>query len=110
MFVSLLLMAEATRAQTSTADRGTARHDREFWRATPKTRFVVPEGQAVYPLLHELSGYLGSKDPELRDDLAYTIIAVWIHRQKEISAGELNSLADEWRASLGVGIGEAGTD
>ena len=110
VFVSLLLMAEATWPQTSTADQAKTTHDREFWRAIPKNRFVVPEGQAVYPLLHELSGYLGSKDPELRDDLAYTIIAVWIHRQKEISAGELNSLADEWRANLGVGIGESGTD
>lgn len=110
VFVSLLLMAEATWAQTSTTDQAKTTHDREFWRSIPKNRFVVPEGQAVYPLLSELSGYLGSKDPELRDDLAYTIIAVWIHRQKEISADELNSLADEWRSNLRVGIGELETD
>jgi hypothetical protein len=110
VFVTFLVMAEATWAQTSTTDQAKTPHDREFWRAIPKNRFVVPEGQAVYPLLHELSGYLGSKDPELRDDLAHTTIAVWIHRQKEISADELNSLADEWRANLRVGIGESGTD
>src|ERR1700676_865496 len=61
VFVSLLLMAEATWAQTSTAGQAKTTHDREFWRAIPKNRFVVPEGQAVYPLLRELSGFLGSK-------------------------------------------------
>jgi hypothetical protein len=110
IFVTLFLIAEAASAQTAQIDQPKSTHDREFWRSIPKNRFVVPEGQAVYPLLRELTGYLGSKDPELRDDLAYTIIAVWIHRQKEISAEELNSLADEWRANLSVGIGESGTD
>jgi hypothetical protein len=108
--VSLLVMAVGTWAQTAAVEQPKSTHDREFWRAIPKNRFAVPNGQAVYPLLRELGGYLGSKDPELRDDLAYTIIAVWIHRQKEISADELNSLADEWRANLSVGIGESGTD
>jgi hypothetical protein len=86
------------------------RHDREFWRTIAKNRYAAPTGQPVFPLLRELSGYLGSRDPELRDDLAYTITAVWIKHQPQLSADELNSLLDEWRANLRVGVGESGTD
>jgi hypothetical protein len=85
-------------------------HDREFWRAIAKNRYAVPEGQQVFPLLRELSGYLGSRDPELRDDLAYSITAVWIKHQKQISVDELNFLLDEWRANLRIGVGKSGTD
>lgn len=85
-------------------------HDRNFWRAIVKNRYAVPEGQAIFPLLRELSGYLGSTDPELRDDLAYTITAVWIKHQAQISPDELNSLVDEWRENLRAGIGESGSE
>jgi len=110
VWVGLLVLAVVTWTQTALAEQPKFSHDREFWRAIPKNRFAVPDGQPVYPLLRELSGYLGSKDPELRDDLAYSIIAVWIHRQKDVSAVELDSLADEWIGNLRIGIGESGTD
>jgi hypothetical protein len=61
-------------------------------------------------LLHELSGYLGSRDPELRDDLAYSITTIWIKHQKQISTDELYSLLDDWQANLRTGIGETGND
>lgn len=89
--------------------QGVASHDREFWRAIEKNRFAVPDGQQAFPLLQELSGNLGSADSELRDDLAYSIIDNWV-RHRELSAAQLNSLADEWRANLRAGIGESGTD
>jgi len=82
-------------------------HDREFWRAIAKNHYAVPEGQQVFPLLRELSRYVGSRDSELRDDLAYSITTVWIKHQKQISLDELNSLLDEWEANLRVGIGES---
>jgi Protein of unknown function (DUF2785) len=81
-------------------------HSREFWRAIAKNVYVVPSGQAVFPLVRELSGALGSKDPELRDDLAYTILATWIVEQKQLSATELTSVLDEWQKNLLAGIGE----
>ena len=92
----------------ATARRGVS-HDREFWRVIVKDRFAIPDGQQAFPLLQELGGYLGSTDPELRDDLAYSIIDNWV-RHRELSAAQLNSLADEWRANLRVGIGESRTD
>ena len=99
----------AVTAQEGMAQEGTAHeltaHRREFWRAIVKNRYAVPEGQPIFPLLRELSGYLGSPDPELRDDLAYTITAVWLKHQK-VSTDELNTLLDEWETNLRVSVGE----
>jgi hypothetical protein len=61
-------------------------------------------------LLRELSGYLGSRDPELRDDLAYSITTIWIKHQEQISTDELCLLLDDWQADLRTGIGETGND
>jgi len=61
-------------------------------------------------LVRELSGYLGSTDPELRDDLAYSILDAWIVYRNQLSATELNSLESDWEANLRAGIGETGTD
>jgi hypothetical protein len=106
----LFLACPATLAQPTAKVEEKSVHDREFWRAIAKNRYAVPEGQPIFPLLRELSGYLGSKDPELRDDLAYTITAVWIKHHQQFSTDELNSLLDDWRANLRVGLGESGTD
>ncbi len=111
MVVALFLMPYPLLARSPWAGetvREKPVHDREFWREIAKNRYAVPEGQPVLPLLRELSGYLGSRDPELRDDLAYTITAVWIKYHKQFSADELNSLLDEWRANLRGGAGESG--
>lgn len=86
------------------------RHGREFWRAIAKNHYAVPPGQEAFPLARELSGYLGSPDPELRDDLAYSMLAVWITRQRKFSSEELIMLLEEWQANLRAGVGETGTD
>lgn len=85
-------------------------HEREFWRAIAKNRYEIPAGQETFPLARELSGYLGSPDPELRDDLAYSMLAAWVIRQKKFSPEELVTLLEEWQANLRAGIGETGTD
>ena len=101
------MLAESFGGAASPSERP---HDREFWQAIAHHEYAVPEGQSIVPLLRELSGYLGSKDAELRDDIAYTIIDQWVRHQKDIPVEALNSLADEWRANLRVGIGEVGSD
>ena len=85
-------------------------HGREFWRAIAKNHYAIPGGQEAVVLARELSGYLGSPDPELRDDLAYSMLAVWINRQKKFSPEELATLLEEWQANLRAGIGETATD
>src|ERR1700674_3942146 len=113
MFVALFLMSFPALAQSQAPAEGVqgeSLHDREFWRAIVKNRYAVPDGQPVFPLLRELSGYLGSRDPELRDDRAYSITTIWIKHQKQISTDELCSLLDDWQANLRTGIGETGND
>ncbi len=113
MFLALFLMSLRALAQSPAPDLGVqakSSHDREFWRAIAKNRYAVPEGQQIFPLLRELSGYVGSPDSDLRDNLAYSITTVWIKHQKQISTDELNSLLDDWQANLRVGIGESGNN
>ena len=86
-----------------------ATHDREVWREIAKHHYEVPAGESAPLLARELSGLLSSTDPELRDDLAYSILARWIHRDN-LNANDLRKLADEWSANLKDGIGEAGTN
>jgi len=104
-----IFLAMLTPAGARAANPSQSAHSREFWRAIVKNRFAVPADEQVYPLIEELNGYLGSTDPELRDDLAYSVIGVWV-RHQDLSTTQLNRLADEWRANLRAGIGESGTD
>jgi Protein of unknown function (DUF2785) len=106
-FLFLISAQPTTRAalpQTSTS------HDRTFWRNIIKNNYRVPPDQSAFALVQELSSYLGSPDPELRDDIAYTLINAWIAYQKQLSPQELIPLADEWQSNLRIGIGETNTD
>jgi len=85
-------------------------HTREFWREIAKNHYMAPTGQHLFPLARELGSYFCSADPELRDDLAYSILSSWILRQKKFSHEELLALAKDWQANLRIGIGETGTD
>src|SRR6266478_6568665 len=88
----------------------TAQHDRAFWRAIAQNHYSVPADQSAVTLSRELSQLLGSPDPELRDDLAYSILEHWIYRLNILQTADLLALTDEWRANLKIGIGESGTD
>jgi len=85
-------------------------HDKTFWRAIAAHRYQVPANETPFALAQELSSHLGSPDPELRDDLSYSILAVWIIRQQRFSPEELVQLNEEWTANLRDGIGQSGTD
>src|SRR5262249_59855992 len=61
-------------------------------------------------LAEELGRLFASPDPELRDDLAYSILTVWIARPGFLQSADLQALADEWSSNLKDGIGESGTD
>jgi uncharacterized protein DUF2785 len=85
-------------------------HDKAFWQAVTANKYQVPAGETPFALAQELSGYLASPDPELRDDLAYSVLTVWIVRQRRFSPEQLVQLSDEWSANLREGIGQSGTD
>lgn len=71
---------------------------------------VVPAGQAPFELALELSELLGSRDPKLRDDCAYTLLAQWIVRQRVLEPDELRELARRWTANLEQGLGSSGDE
>jgi hypothetical protein len=86
-----------------------AQHDRSYWRAIASHKYAVPKSESANVLARELSALLASPDPELRDDLAYSILGTWIHRNA-LSEATLISLTDEWRSNLKDSIGEMGTN
>jgi Protein of unknown function (DUF2785) len=85
-------------------------HDKTFWRAIATNKYQIPPGEKPFALAQELGSYLGSPDPELRDDLAYSTLTVWIVNRLQFSPEELVQLEGQWRANLRAGIGENGTD
>ena len=54
--------------------------DRSFWRVIANDENALPQGEWVAELTPELLGWLGSTDPELRDEFAYRILAAWLER------------------------------
>jgi hypothetical protein len=97
-------------AASLTALAAEPQHDRDFWRAIAKQNYAVPDHESADALAHELSALLASPDPELRDDLAYSILAHWIYRPNILSTSTLLALTDEWRANLKRGLGMTGTN
>jgi hypothetical protein len=85
-------------------------HDKAFWKAIADNKYAVPAGVSAAALIDELSGYLGSPDPELRDDIAYTTLVNWIYRDRIVPVGLRRRLVGEWTRNLSNGIGEQGTD
>lgn len=83
--------------------------DKEFWVSIPKNDYVIPEGHTLADLTKTLFGYLGSTDPELRDDIAYIVYANWLKREM-YSKEEIRNHANELVENLGKGIGETESD
>ena len=108
VFVGSLLLVAFFLVATSVAQP--PQHDREFWRGIAKNRYAVPDHESTDALAHELSALLASADPELRDDLAYSILAHWIYHRDTLTTPTLLALTDEWRANLTSGLGETGTN
>ena len=100
-----LLGAEATLDGAPAAPR-----DKAFWLAIARNDYKVPDGESADALVRELNAYLGSPDPELRDDCAYSIAAAWIYRDKRLSPETLRALLAEWTGNFRKGIGETGSD
>jgi hypothetical protein len=104
-FLTVLLLSLLSYSSLSAGQQ----HDREFWRSIAKNKYAVPASESADSLAPQLSALLGSPDPELRDDLAYSILGTWIlHNQ--LSTPTLISLADEWKSNLRSWIGETGTN
>jgi hypothetical protein len=111
-FVVVLLASNSRLASTAPPSQDVSQqaHDKAFWRAIAVNKYQIPPNEKPFALAKELSSYLGSSDPELRDDLAYTILTVWIVNRQQFSPEELLKLQEEWTGNLRSAIGESGTD
>jgi Protein of unknown function (DUF2785) len=83
--------------------------DKEFWIELSKSKYEIPQGLTLAELTRELFSYLGSTDPQLRDDIGYTVFANWL-KQERYSAEELHGRVQELLANLDSGIGETESD
>lgn len=83
--------------------------DKSFWTSLVQNDYQIPDGYSLSELKQTIFGYLGSTDPELRDDIAYIVYANWLKRamfSKEEILGHVNELLE----NLNQGIGETESD
>ncbi len=83
--------------------------DKEFWVEIYKNQYEIPAGHTLVELTREIFSYLGSTDPELRDEIGYTFFANWLKREL-YTADEIRGFIKELLANLENGIGETGGD
>jgi hypothetical protein len=84
--------------------------DKTFWQAIVVSDYKLPEGHTATDLLPQLLSFLGSTDIDVRDPFGYTILTLWIVRDRHYAPDDLRKMRDEWLANLEKGIGENGTD
>jgi hypothetical protein len=85
-------------------------HGKSYWQAIAKEKFELPAGEQAAPLADELIGNLGSPDPELRDDLALSILTSWIYQKKLLGPDDLRRMTLMLQSNLRRGIGERDGD
>lgn len=107
---SVLVLTLALASPQTSAPAQT--HDRDYWRAIIKAQYAVPAGASAFALAQELSGLLGSPDPELRDTIAISILSTWIADRPAagLTNEQIVTLLDQWQKNLQAGLGETNTD
>ena len=83
--------------------------DKDFWVSITKDDYKIPEGHTLDHLTDILFSYLGSTDPELRDEIAYIVYANWLKREM-YPPEVLKSHIDILLSNLDKGIGETESD
>jgi Protein of unknown function (DUF2785) len=80
-----------------------------FWKTIQNNNYAIPTDQTPTSLTAELLTYLGSTDPELRDQIAYNTFANFLKRDY-YSLEEIEIYIAALLANLEIGIGETETD
>jgi len=83
--------------------------DKRFWNTVAENDYKIPKGYTLDKLTKELFSYLGSTDPELRDDIAYIVYANFLKREL-YSKDRIRGHVKELLSNLEKGIGETETD
>lgn len=83
--------------------------DKFFWKTIQENNYAIPPEHTPTSLTAELFLYLGSTDPELRDQIAYETFANFIDRGY-YSLEEIEIYIANLLANLEIGIGETESD
>jgi len=83
--------------------------DKGFWISIAKNDYKIPNGHSLKELTKTLFSYLGSIDPELRDDIAYIVYANFLKREM-YSKEDIRAHVNELLSNLETGIGEVESD
>jgi hypothetical protein len=83
--------------------------DKEFWFAIRDNEYAVPEGHTVADLTEELFSFIGSVDPQLRDEVAYETFANWLDKD-QYTLDMVRPYIPRLAINLQEGIGERDTD
>ena len=85
-------------------------HDEQFWQAIAEHDYTPPAGSSVPELTDELSRFLSSPDPELRDRIGYGVLAEWIYQKRIVGPDVLRHLIADRSRNLTTGLDAPGTD
>ena len=83
--------------------------DKAFWDEIIQNEYKIPEDHSLEELTAALFSYLGSTDPDLRDDIGYIVYANWLEMGKYTQA-EIAEHIQTLLANLKTSIGETETD
>ena len=83
--------------------------DKEFWHSLARDDYRIPAEHTLENLTDILFSYLGSTDPELRDNIAYEVYANWLE-QGVYSSDVIRWHVDRLLLNLEKGIGESSSD
>jgi hypothetical protein len=102
--------SDAARASASaTDDSAQLERDRALYRGLARDPAALPPEATAFALTLDLQRWLGVRDPELRDKLAFEIPARWIWRGM-LSEDEMRRMLATWEQNLERGVGEKGGD
>lgn len=69
-----------------------------------------PAGRSVAEILPTLTQALASPDPQLRDDLAFTILSDWVYEKALLTPEQLKTFIAQLLSNLHAGVGDEGKD
>lgn len=81
--------------------------DKAFWQAIADDDYNVPDGYDLLDLTDELLGYLGNKDSEWRDVIAYRTLFHWINKKKVYPPEILRGMRDGLMNNLFRGLSKS---
>lgn len=82
--------------------------DAGYWEQVRASGFALPDDRSLDVLTAELVTMLGDPNPDIRDGIAYPVLATWI--SEGVYDDLLTGFGDGVSEGLFVGLGENGTD